>query len=224
MGRNGDRSRLNEFGHDYDRTAKDAAPLDGVAIAEVNSMLARRLEAKFARDYESADAIKEALRFKHGVTVDDGRKQWRADGASFAPVYGRIGDLSSEAAARVDEARVASLTKERMAARKSQDYARADDILDELLDDYGVVLVDQDYTWRYVGRGHDGVYGEGGSYGRRADEAKPGAMGTHDYVREQPTGEVVECDEATQARIDGLLAQRLALKKARNAPSSQPEP
>jgi len=25
----------------------------------------------------------------------------------------------------------------------------------------------------------------------------------------------VQCDEATQARIDGLLAQRLALKKAR---------
>ena len=45
---------------------------------QVNSMLARRLEAKFARDYESADAIKEAMRFKHGVTVDDGRKQWCA--------------------------------------------------------------------------------------------------------------------------------------------------
>jgi hypothetical protein len=182
-------------------------------------MLARRLEAKFARDYETADAIKEAMRFKFGVSVDDGRKQWRADGASFAPVYDRVGDLASAAAARVDVAQVSSLTKERMAARKSQDYARADDILDELLDDYGVVLVDQDYTWRYVGRGHDGMYGEGGSYGRRADEAaraKPGAMGTHDYVREQPTGEVVQCDEATQARIDGLLAQRLALKKARN--------
>ena len=73
-----------------------------------------------------------------------------------------------------------------------------------------------------MGRGHDGQYGEGGSYGRRADEAaraKPGAMGSHDYVREQPTGEVVQCDEETQARIDGLLAQRLALKKARNEPS-----
>ena len=100
----------------------------------------------------------------------------------------------------------------------SQDYARADDILDELLDDYGVVLVDQDYTWRYVGRGHDGMYGEGGSYGRRADDAallKPGAMGSHDYVRDQPTGEVVDCDEATQAKIDALLAERLARKKAR---------
>ena len=41
VGRDGERSGLNEFGHDYDRTAKDATPLDGAAIAEVNSMLTR---------------------------------------------------------------------------------------------------------------------------------------------------------------------------------------
>ena len=38
VGRDGERSGLNEFGHDYDRTAKDATPLDGAAIAEVNSI------------------------------------------------------------------------------------------------------------------------------------------------------------------------------------------
>ena len=38
VGRDGERSGLNEFGHDYDRTAKDATPLDGAAIAEVKSI------------------------------------------------------------------------------------------------------------------------------------------------------------------------------------------
>ena len=82
----------------------------------------------------------------------------------------------------------------------------------------GVVLVDKAYTWRFVGEGHDGLYGEGGSYGRRADasaRANPAAMGEHDYVHEQPTGERAEIEPEMQAKIDALLAQRLGLKKAR---------
>ena len=38
VGRNSERSGLNEFGHDYERTAKDSAPLDATAIAEVNTI------------------------------------------------------------------------------------------------------------------------------------------------------------------------------------------
>jgi hypothetical protein len=79
----------------------------------------------------------------------------------------------------------------------------------------GIVLVDKEYTWRFVGEGHDGLYGEGSSYGRRADPATPGAMGGHDYVREQPTGELAPLTPEAQAAIDALLAQRLGLKKAR---------
>lgn len=41
------------------------------------------------------------------------------------------------------------------------------------------------------------------------------AMGTHDYVRQQPTGEEAPIAAEAQARIDAALAERLSLKKAR---------
>jgi len=204
---------FNEFGHDYERSIKDRTPLEGEALARVHEMIKLRMEAKFSRDYAKADSLKEELLTAYGVTIDDGRKEWRADGLSFVPVYEPTGAVPEE----VDVEQITALTKERMAARKRGDYRRADEVLEELLQ-VGIVLVDKEYTWRFVGEGHDGLYGEGGSYGRRADasvRATPGAMGEHDYVREQPTGELTALDPKVECEIDALLAQRLGLKKAR---------
>ena len=125
---------------------------------------------------------------------------------SFARRWVRAGP----AKAAVDEAAVLGLIEERTAARKEQNYRRADALLSELLEVHGVVLVDSEYTWRFVGSAHDGAYGEGGGYGRLA---QPDADAGHDYLREP--GDVAPIAPETEAQIHRLLATRLAKKKAR---------
>ena len=121
--------KFNEFGHDYERSLKDVAPLEVDSLAQVHEKIRLRMEAKLAKDYVTADSLKEELITAYGVTIDDGRKEWRADGLSFVPVYEPTGPVPDE----LDVEKVASLTRERMAARKQGDYRRADDVLEELL-------------------------------------------------------------------------------------------
>ena len=188
----------------------------------INTMLRERMEAKFARKFDEADALLQRLHEKYGVSVNDGSKAWRADGQSFQRQFKRVGPAipapggGEEDEAKV-EAQVLALIAERMAARKDRNYRYADQIMADLLQMYGVVLVDADYTYRYVGDGHDGGYGEGGGYGRRADvDASQG----HDYMRE------VGCDAELSAEalseINDLLAKRLA--RRRRASLTRPMP
>jgi len=197
---------LNEHGHDYQRSENDQKRLDAAHVADVHEMLRERLEAKLARDFDEADALLAQLQQEFGVTVNDGSKEWRADGQSFARHYQRVGALEPW----VDEAAVQQLIAERTAARKARNYHRADGILAELLETHGVALVDSSYSWRVVGSSHDGEYGEGGGYGRRA-VADPAAG--HDYMREP--GDTAPIEPELHDKIDDLLAQRLAKKKSR---------
>ena len=200
---------LNEFGHDYSRADDDttAGATNNAQWEGINELLRDRLEAKLARDFDEADALLAQLYDQFGVTVNDGAKLWRADGQSFERRFRRIGPENTD----TDEEAVLGLIKERMALRKERNYKGADEILSELLEVHGVVVVDSDYTWRYVGTGHDGSYAEGGAYGRRSGQSLGG--GQHDYLREP--GDEAPIEDAMLEKIDDLLARRLAFKKAR---------
>ena len=197
---------FNEWGHDYGRAEDcEATTINGTTLLAINNLLRQRLEAKFAKDFSQADALLQELEFKYSVTVNDGSKLWRADGKSFVRKYLRQGPRIEG----VDEASVEQLICERMAARKARDYRRADSILAELLEEHGVVVIDRDWRWRYVGTTHDGEYGEGGSYGRRAGID----ASSHDYQREM--GDDAPIEPGQLERVHELLAQRLAKKKQR---------
>ena len=77
-----------------------------------------------------------------GVTVNDGTKEWRADGQSFVRGYRRVGPGGA-----ADET-VQDMLGERMAARKARDYDTADAILDELLGAYQAAH--HRYSYRYT--------------------------------------------------------------------------
>ena len=199
---------LNEFGHDYSRSEDDESTVTALQMEQINDMLRLRLEAKLAKDYREADMLLEELRQSFGVDVNDGAKAWRADGRSFERVYKRAGGRGGD----VDERTVAALIKKRTAARKVKDFRAADAILSELLEVHGVVLVDHEYTWRFVGGAHDGGYGEGGGYGRR--RAPSATQDGHDYVRDRNDRSPIPA--ADLAQIDRLLGIRLAKKKGRD--------
>lgn len=201
---------LNEFGHDYSRSedCEGSLRVESASFEAINTLLRERLEAKLARDYDEADALLAQLYDQYGVTVNDGAKRWRADGKSFERKFTRAGPADPN----VDEAAVMSLVNERHAVRKERNYRRADEILAELLEVHGVVVVDSTYTWRIVGEGHDGAYGEGGGYGRR-QATNDASSGWHDYMREPGDDAAIPADQLEA--INDLLARRLALKKTR---------
>ena len=98
----GRRIEYNEHGHDYDRHPEDGAALPAEALERVQRLLWQRLEAKLARDFGRADALLAELDAAHGVSVNDGSKQWRADGAPFTRSYARHGPAGGVDGRRVE--------------------------------------------------------------------------------------------------------------------------
>ena len=71
-------------GHDYLRAGGPVDPeVCSLSQAEIDALLADRLRAKLGRDYRKADNIQHWM-WDRGVRVHDRRRQWRADGISFA--------------------------------------------------------------------------------------------------------------------------------------------
>ncbi|KAL1507865.1 hypothetical protein AB1Y20_007473 [Prymnesium parvum] len=219
--------RRNEHGHDYARHADDRARLGEAREGTVHQLLRQRLQAKLRQDFVAADDILAQLG-RLGVLVNDGTKQWRADGVSFVRTYARVGPAGREDGA------VAELLARRNEARKRRDYDEADAILDELSNDYQVLVDDVEKTWSYLdgfadaagpsrggggeawgesGRGGGGRYAYDPSPPRARRAAAPRREASHDYARARDCQVELRDDELDE--IDELLAARLALKKKR---------
>ena len=65
--------------HDYIRSPDDAS--DNGDDQQIDALLSERLAAKMSRDFATADSIQNVLSEKHGVEVNDVKREWRADGA-----------------------------------------------------------------------------------------------------------------------------------------------
>ena len=182
------RKLYDAYGHDYTRHDDDATSLAGDELAQVNVLLARRLEAKLSKDYDAADGVLAELG-RLGVTVNDGTYQWRADGQPFIHRYKRIGGGGGG----VDDGRVETLLADRADARRERNYRLADGIRDELFE-MGVEMDDKQRTWWVVGGGN----------------VRP-----HDYARADDDGGTF-VDGAQLAEIDQLISERLAAKKERD--------
>ena len=92
--------------------------------------MAQRLEAKFERDYATADQIREQLQNEYDVKVDDRKRKWMVGDRPFrgapdlnAP-YTRRGGGEVEDVSKVEE-----LVEERADAKARRDYAAADAIV-----------------------------------------------------------------------------------------------
>jgi len=131
--------------HDFVRDPRDTADVD---VAAVDALLLERLHYKLLRDFDGADAAKERLQREYNVQVwekrRDGTKTWR--------VGGNPNDYKRAATCEgviEDEAAVTDLIKQRQNARRTQNYARADELLLDLLR-LGVWVDDKKRTYRAV--------------------------------------------------------------------------
>ena len=110
----------------------------------MDSLLAERLAAKFARDFERADALLARIE-DMGVRVHEQQKLWRADGGDFYPAkYTLVGDAGA-----TDVSEVERLLNERLDAKRARDYNRAD-LAHQRLTAMSVQLDDRRRTWSVV--------------------------------------------------------------------------
>jgi transposase len=126
----------------------DSDEVDDDEKVEIEKLVAQRLEAKFERDYATADAIREQLQNEYDVKVDDRKRKWTVGDQPFrgapdlnAP-YTRRGGGEVEDVAKVEE-----LVEERADAKARRDYAAADAIRDQL-NAMGISVDDRSREWR----------------------------------------------------------------------------
>lgn len=145
------------LGHDYKQTEEDATPLAEEKLKEVNDLLRDRLAAKLVHDFDAADLRLQALAAL-GVEVNDGRKEWRADGEPFKPRgFLRVNGSGGAAEDEVDVVLVEELLARRLEAKRERDYETADAIKAQLQIEHHVAVNDGRRTWS-VGTNRAGGY------------------------------------------------------------------
>ena len=153
---------LPACGHDYECGNSDASQ-SGMGVDEIDAILAERLQCKFRRDFQRADALQEEL-FSMGVRVHDGLKLWRDDGGGFGDEMGRNNKPGRQRNSRQDRAtytmdpdsddvededkeEIEKLVAQRLEAKFERDYATADAIREQLQNEYDVKVDDRKRKW-----------------------------------------------------------------------------
>ena len=119
---------------------------ESVDRAAAEALLARRMEAKKVKDFETADALQEELTAM-GLWVDDKKQVW---GAAKASPSGGTYRLKGEPPEGVDVTAVESMLARRVEAKKSRQFDAADALQSELLA-MGVWVNDKQKTWEEAG-------------------------------------------------------------------------
>jgi len=114
-------------------------------LASIASMVAARAKAKRDRNYEDADELRDTLREKYNVKVDDRNKEWQIETGDYAQEPRQYGErvLTDEEVKIVQQKLL-----DRVAARRERNFAAADAIRDELASVYSVVINDRTISWK----------------------------------------------------------------------------
>jgi hypothetical protein len=167
---------FNEYGHDYTQVSGTSVNPSTCSLSEVeiHGLIKQRMESKFARKFNIADRIEMELR-NAGVNVNDGTKEWRADGQDFfqrgsrerggggreqqrrgggdwdnmgpkpPKVYRQRGHGMGLTPEQIST--ISDMVAERSVAKSIVDYDRADEIYAELTDKYNVNIDDRAGEW-----------------------------------------------------------------------------
>jgi cysteinyl-tRNA synthetase len=207
-------------GHDYSMSP-DAGPISAeISEAEIDDLIASRLQAKMSRDFDTADRIQSVLT-NAGVYVHDGLKEWRADGIMFGD-YANGDRPGRESGSRRSEreapyaqspysigidvlepdqiVRIETMVSRRAGAKQSRNFRTADSIRNELRDEFNVFIDDRLRQWTV-----------GGDFGPNSpgnqDKMRPWSMSVHS----EPV-----TDESLVPEVLAELERRNEAKMVRN--------
>lgn len=205
-GSRNDRSRPYEQSTYSVTQSEDGTSFSADDLAEFQSLVEERSQAKMNRDYVTADAIREDLRAQ-SILIDDKLKEWSV-GGDFGPdasSYSQDKDrpyAKSQLSAALEtnddglEDMIQSELERRGQAKQDRDFDVADSIREELASKYNVIINDRLREWS-VG----GDFGEGGP----PDRNRP-------YVR-RGGGDLTEDQVST---IQSMVFERAEAKKNRD--------
>mmetsp|Transcript_20213 Transcript_20213/g.43936 ORF Transcript_20213/g.43936 Transcript_20213/m.43936 type:complete len:392 (+) Transcript_20213:77-1252(+) len=154
---------LNHFGRSSQYVRRGGVyGLSEEDIRDVSQLVEDRSYAKKRKDFHISDELGEKLRRKYQVKVDDKNREWSVVVSNWDEKEGKHGLLIYVPSPLVppedpthtmdDETkgRIAQRLTERVVFRKKKDYKTADTILDELIEQYSVVVDDRAREWKVV--------------------------------------------------------------------------
>jgi hypothetical protein len=132
------------------RKDPNSKPISDRDEAYIQIKVQERAQAKFARKFNVADDILDELRFLKNVVVNDDTLTWRVTEA-YKTVYEfggrRLHNVPEETLRSIEQ-----LIKERAEAKDCKKYNVADEILDTLMEEYGVRVDDAKKAWFFLPR------------------------------------------------------------------------
>ena len=191
----------------YERAEGDEGEVD---VDKVNALIDERAELREARDFDSADAVRDEL-IDMGVTVLDNDMVWyvgdRPKGFREQCTYTR---QAGNEVVEVDVEKVEELIMERAFLRRNRDFVGADEVRDALTE-IGVRVLDREFEWYAMRKRTPGP----------PRERDFGPLG-HDYTR--APDDKTELTEEVEAEINELIRKRLEAKMARRFEEVTPNP
>ena len=157
----------NHFGRSQQYVMRGSTyNLSSEEIEVVSQMVEDRSYAKKKREYHRSDEISEKLKYKYNVKVDDKNREWsvvavantgrESDNISIssledyvpsplAPPNHPTHTMSTEA-----KLQIARLISDRTAHRQDKEYKMADEIINDLFENYSVIVDDRTKEWKVV--------------------------------------------------------------------------
>lgn len=141
-------------------------------LAVVQELVEERARCKRQRDYFRSDDLTDLLKEKYGVKVDDKRREWsfvekptandepknNVAASDYVPTPLAPKDHPTHTMEDADKDIIRERLAERAMARKSKDYKTADRILDELTNEYSIVVDDRTKEWKVVMASEDSYF------------------------------------------------------------------
>lgn len=134
------------------------------SLEKINDLVAERTQCKLTKNFNRADTIKEALEQQYNVIIDDRIREWSI-GASFgkdADIKRKHNDalksrtyVKSSASLPLPDGITQNDIQDRVdartRARNNRQYKESDEMRDEILQDYNVVMHDAIRMWSVGG-------------------------------------------------------------------------